>query len=73
MAEPAEASSYVPSADDYLDVDLPRAGQAVRHSHFGQGVVVAVSGVGASARITVRFQRFGEKQLMAEYARLEPA
>jgi DNA helicase-2/ATP-dependent DNA helicase PcrA len=73
VAELAEASSYVPSPEDYLDVDLPRAGQAVRHAHFGQGVVVAVSGVGASARITVRFQRFGEKQLMAEYARLEPA
>jgi DNA helicase-2/ATP-dependent DNA helicase PcrA len=72
QVQEAEASSYVPSADDYQDVDLPRSGQQVRHSHFGQGVVVAISGVGAKARITVRFERFGEKQLMAEYARLEP-
>ena len=64
---------YVPEADDYLDVAVPRPGQRVRHGHFGQGVVVDVSGTGAKARITVRFERFGEKQLMAEYARLEPA
>ncbi len=69
----ADSVSYVPSADDYLDVDVPREGQRVRHAHFGQGVVVAISGMGAKARITVRFERFGEKQLMAEYARLEPA
>ncbi len=69
----AESVSYVPSADDYQDVDIPRVRQRVRHAHFGQGVVVAVAGVGAKARITVKFERFGEKQLMAEYARLEPA
>ncbi|GJM21699.1 MAG: DNA helicase [Planctomycetota bacterium] len=68
-----EETVYVPEADDYLDVQLPRRGQAVRHAHFGRGVVSAVSGSGGSARITVRFDRFGEKQLMAEYARLEPA
>jgi len=70
---PADAVDYVPEADDYLDVQLPRQGQAVRHAHFGQGVVLSIRGSGASARITVRFDRFGEKQLMAEYARLEPA
>ena len=77
-ARPAEpAPEYVPDASDYVDVPtgeqaLPVKGQAVRHPHFGQGVVLAVSGTGARARITVRFERFGEKQLMAEYARLEP-
>jgi hypothetical protein len=66
---------YVPSAEDYLDAEaevrLPRKGAVVRHAHFGQGVVLEVRGVGARARITVRFERFGDKQLMAEYARLE--
>ena len=71
--EAASESVYVPSPDDYLDVAVPRAGQAVRHAHFGTGVVLDVRGSGPSARITVRFQRFGEKLLMAEYARLEPA
>ncbi|MDG2149215.1 MAG: UvrD-helicase domain-containing protein [Planctomycetota bacterium] len=68
-----EGAAYSPSADDFLDVDIPRVRQRVRHTHFGQGVVIAVSGVGSKARITVKFDRFGEKQLMAEYARLEPA
>jgi DNA helicase-2/ATP-dependent DNA helicase PcrA len=72
-SSPADAVDYVPDADDYLDVQLPRVGQAVRHAHFGQGVVLDIRGSGASARITVRFDRLGEKQLMAEYARLEPA
>lgn len=70
---PAAETVYTPSPEDYLDVDVPRKGQAVRHAHFGPGVVLDVRGSGPSARITVKFQRFGEKLLMAEYARLEPA
>jgi DNA helicase-2/ATP-dependent DNA helicase PcrA len=70
-----EERSYVPDPEDYLDVDaglrLPRQGATVRHAHFGQGVVLKVVGAGGKARITVRFERFGDKQLMAEYARLE--
>jgi DNA helicase-2/ATP-dependent DNA helicase PcrA len=69
----ADEAVFVPSPDDYLDVDIPRAGQAVRHAHFGAGVVKEVRGSGPSARIRVHFDRFGEKLLMAEYARLEPA
>lgn len=64
-----------PDVDAYMD-DVggqPTVGMAVRHAHFGRGVVTEIRGSGASARITVRFERFGEKQLMAEYARLEPA
>jgi len=67
-------STYLPDADDYLDTPdqpLPRPGNTVRHAHFGQGVVLSVTGVGRKARITVRFERFGDKQLMAEYAHLE--
>ncbi|MBM3984528.1 MAG: ATP-dependent DNA helicase PcrA [Planctomycetes bacterium] len=70
-----EERAYVPDPEDYLDVEdgvrLPRPGAAVRHAHFGQGVVLDVRGSGGKARITVRFERFGDKQLMAEYARLE--
>jgi DNA helicase-2/ATP-dependent DNA helicase PcrA len=66
---------YTPDPDDYLDVErpaaLPKPGSTVRHGHFGQGVVLSVSGVGRTARVTVRFERFGDKQLLAEYARLE--
>lgn len=73
--EATEPIGYLPDPDDYLDVDgeiaLPKPGCTVRHAHFGQGVVMAVTGAGAKARITVRFERFGDKQLMAEYAQLE--
>ncbi len=75
-------AEYVPDASDYVDApadamagepgELPRPGQTVRHPHFGQGVVLTVTGRGGSARITVRFETFGDKQLMAEYARLDP-
>ncbi len=75
-AAEAEEVVYTPSADDYLDVvshdGLPQPNQPVRHPHFGQGRVTAVQGTGPKARITVSFERFGEKQLIAEYARLEP-
>jgi DNA helicase-2/ATP-dependent DNA helicase PcrA len=74
-AEEPAPTGYLPDPSDYLDVDgeisIPRPGCTVRHAHFGQGVVIAVTGVGLKARITVRFERFGEKQLMAEYAQLE--
>jgi DNA helicase II / ATP-dependent DNA helicase PcrA len=73
--ETVQERTYVPDPEDYLDVDaevrLPRQGAVVRHAHFGQGVVLKVAGTGSKARITVRFERFGDKQLMAEYARLE--
>ncbi len=69
------SSGYMPAPDDYLDVEagpqIPRPGATVRHAHFGQGVVLSVNGSGRKARINVRFERFGDKQLMAEYARLE--
>jgi len=75
VTDAVQERAWVPDAEDYLDVDdgvrLPRPGAAVRHAHFGQGVVLRVSGTGGKARITVRFERFGDKQLMAEYARLE--
>ncbi|MGQ0552476.1 MAG: ATP-dependent helicase [Planctomycetota bacterium] len=80
-----EALDPLPDADDYVDagavdsgaesgdavVAVPRRGATVRHQHFGQGVVLDVRGAGSKARITVRFERFGDRQLMAEYARLE--
>lgn len=73
--ESTVAPEFTPDADDYLDVEpevrLPRPGATVRHAHFGRGVVLAVAGVAASARITVRFERFGDKQLLAQYARLD--
>jgi DNA helicase-2/ATP-dependent DNA helicase PcrA len=73
-----EERTRTPDPDDYLDRgaegeggEVPRPGSTVRHAHFGQGVVVEIRGTGPSARITVRFEVFGDRQLVAEYARLE--
>jgi DNA helicase II / ATP-dependent DNA helicase PcrA len=47
------------------------AGDWVRHSHFGVGQVERLSGSGANARATVRFQQVGQKTLLLQYAHLE--
>jgi DNA helicase-2/ATP-dependent DNA helicase PcrA len=47
------------------------AGDKVRHSHFGEGVVVSATGVGGDARVTVAFAGQGVKRLMLSFAPLE--
>ena len=48
-------------------------GQIVFHVKFGRGRIARIIGVGGSARITVRFDRSGERTLMAQYANLQIA
>ncbi|MGA2707902.1 MAG: DNA helicase II [Steroidobacteraceae bacterium] len=48
-----------------------RMGSRVRHSKFGDGVVLSFEGNGAHARIQVNFERQGTKWLMLSYANLE--
>ena len=52
--------------------DSIRSGMMVRHSHFGVGRVLDLSGNGASTRITVDFQNHGRKKLVLMYANLSP-
>jgi DNA helicase-2/ATP-dependent DNA helicase PcrA len=47
------------------------AGDWVRHGHFGVGQIERLSGSGANARATVRFQQVGQKILLLQYANLE--
>lgn len=47
-----------------------RMGSRVRHSKFGDGVVLSFEGNGAHARIQVNFERQGTKWLMLSYANL---
>ncbi len=47
-----------------------RIGQSVRHSKFGQGVILACEG-GSDARVQVNFRDVGTKWLALEYAKLE--
>jgi DNA helicase-2/ATP-dependent DNA helicase PcrA len=50
-----------------------RIGQTVKHARFGEGVVIAIEGGGADARVQVNFGRQGIKWLMLEIAKLVPA
>ena len=47
-------------------------GRRVRHSKFGEGMVLNLEGQGAHARVQVNFNDFGEKWLICSYAKLDP-
>jgi DNA helicase-2/ATP-dependent DNA helicase PcrA len=49
-----------------------RRGTRVRHPTLGRGVVMEVEGDGPTGRITVYFEKFGKRKLVAQYAKLEP-
>ncbi|UCE67174.1 MAG: UvrD-helicase domain-containing protein [Candidatus Zixiibacteriota bacterium] len=53
-----------------IDEMLPE-GTKVLHDKFGQGIIVSREGGGEELMITVRFERYGNKTLMARYANLE--
>jgi hypothetical protein len=56
-----------------MDEEHPafRAGDRVRHHHFGVGRVVAVRPGGGGTRVTVEFGESGRRDLLLSYARLE--
>ena len=60
--EPDEVSDLAPAY---------RPGERVAHREFGPGTIKAVSGAGRDLKVTVRFDRAGEKRLVARFARLE--
>ena len=60
--EPDEVSDLAPAY---------RPGERVAHREFGPGTIKAVSGTGRDLKVTVRFDRAGEKRLVARFARLE--
>jgi DNA helicase-2/ATP-dependent DNA helicase PcrA len=52
-------------------VDGVPLGRRVRHSKFGEGVVLNSEGSGAHARVQVNFESAGTKWLVMAYAKLE--
>lgn len=48
-----------------------KAGDAVRHKAFGEGVVVSVAPVGNDNLLEVAFTKTGTKKIMANYAKIE--
>jgi DNA helicase II / ATP-dependent DNA helicase PcrA len=73
-AAPAGLETGRPSGRKLVE-DSPqtamRMGSRVRHSKFGDGVVLSFEGNGPHARIQVNFERQGTKWLMLSYANLE--
>lgn len=59
-----------PAAPPRKDGELA-AGMKVRHPSFHVGIVRGVEGKGENSKITVYFPRFGEKKLIAKFAKLE--
>jgi DNA helicase-2/ATP-dependent DNA helicase PcrA len=48
-----------------------RVGARVRHSKYGNGVVLRVEGAGDEAKLTVSFPGYGQKKFVAKFAALE--
>ncbi len=58
LAKPAPAGTY-------------RAGDAVRHKTFGEGVILTASPMANDTLLEIAFEKVGTKKLFANYARLE--
>jgi len=46
-------------------------GMIVKHSRFGEGKVISISGEGSNKKATVFFNGIGQKQLLLKFAKLE--
>ena len=53
------------------DADSLGRGDRVRHPTLGRGEVLTVEGSGGDGRVTVYFERWGKRKLVAKYAKLE--
>ena len=67
--EPEEEARAEAAAPGGPTVEVA-AGDTVSHERFGEGVVLSVSGRGADAEATIRFEDEGEKRLLLAYAPL---
>ena len=65
LAAPAAPS---PSGADTMGL---RVGDDVRHSQWGEGVIIDIEGSGDKAEASVHFQTVGEKRLLLSWAPLE--
>jgi DNA helicase-2/ATP-dependent DNA helicase PcrA len=59
--------TYDQSGDFHQGGDGDVRGMRVHHGQFGPGVVVSVSGRGPTAKLTVRFDHFGVKTVVARF------
>lgn len=66
------ARHYNVNSHNISDTGL-QLGQRVRHSTYGEGIILAFEGQGPHTRVQVNFKDAGVKLLVASYAKLEPA
>ena len=71
---------YKPNISSYLKRDIPApknvsldfgVGDKIRHFKFGEGSVLNISPAGADYEVTINFDNFGEKKLMANLSKLK--
>ncbi|MET1076952.1 MAG: DNA helicase II [Pseudomonas sp.] len=74
VSRPYGSASRPSNGNLFAGAEVPetefRLGQHVRHSLFGEGVILNFEGAGAQARVQVNFSE-GSKWLMLGYAKLE--
>ncbi|NLJ26269.1 MAG: DNA helicase PcrA [Firmicutes bacterium] len=69
IQEPAGKKHGAVDAGDSQNAEL-KVGARVKHTHFGEGTVVAVTGEGRETILTVAFPNQGIKRFLAEYTPL---
>ncbi len=70
IVEQAITASNQPSPSGAESMGL-RLGDDVRHSQWGEGVIIDIEGTGDKAEATVNFSTVGEKRLLLSWAPLE--
>jgi len=74
---PASSATFAEAARLLEEVTRPqkrsalRPGVRVHHAKFGFGIVLAAEGAGEDLTVTVSFNRFGRRKLLASLAKLE--
>ena len=68
---PSPAAAAILTTVTARDGSTLRAGDRVRHNVFGEGMVLAISGSGDTAKVIANFPKIGTKNLMLAYAPLE--
>ena len=66
---PVSKAERISNEQSSVTIDL-YVGAKVSHERFGEGKVIALEGNGGSAKATVVFTHFGQKQLLLKFARL---
>ena len=57
--------------NDCSDIEKIKNGMNVKHSSFGIGKIINISGEGANKKATVFFSGVGQKNMLLKFAKLE--